>query len=156
MAKQDQTSSLQEIGIIVTRPKGQSQSFINRLQNRGYQAFDLPGILIVPTKDQKKAIDTLRQIDQYDYCLFTSPNSVKFGKRLQLDFDKIKAFIAIGSGTENALKPYLNGKKILTAPKPYTSEALVQTLKAHGMQDQSVLIVSGEGGEDSSIKLLMN
>ncbi len=146
MAKQPQTSKLQDIGIIVTRPKGQSQNFINRLQKGGYSAFDLPGILIVPTRYQKKAMEELNRAKEYDYCLFTSPNSVKFGRRLKLDFSQIKAFISIGSGTEKALKPYLHHKEIITAPKPYTSEALVETLTNHGMKDQSVLIISGEGG----------
>lgn len=146
MARQNNAAKRQNIGIIVTRPKGQSQNFINRLKNGGYSAFDLPGISIVPTRYQNEAIETLSQVAQYDYCLFTSPNSVKFGKRLKLNFNKIKAFISIGSGTENALKPYLRDKTIITAPKPYTSEALVETLTKQGMKDQSVLIISGEGG----------
>ncbi len=146
MAKQHHASKRQDIGIIVTRPKGQSQNFMNRLKNGGYSAFDLPGILIVPTRYQKKAIETLGKASQYDYCLFTSPNSVKFGKRLKLNFKSINGFISIGSGTEKALKPYLHNKEIITAPKPYTSEALVEALTTHGMKDQSVLIISGEGG----------
>lgn len=146
MAKQSSISNLQQIGIIVTRPKGQSQNFVNRLNNGGYRAFDLPGIVIVPTRDQAKALATLSQADRYDYCLFTSPNSVKFCQQLQFDFNKIKGFIAIGSGTETALTPYLQHKDIITAPKPYTSEALVDRLTAHGMKDKSVLIMSGEGG----------
>ena len=78
MARQNNAAKRQNIGIIVTRPKGQSQNFINRLKNGGYSAFDLPGISIVPTRYQNEAIETLSQVAQYDYCLFTSPNSVKF------------------------------------------------------------------------------
>lgn len=132
--------------MIVTRPKGQSQNFINRLTNKGFTAFDLPGIHIAPAMDQAKAIEMLSEASQYNYCLFTSPNSVKFAKQLQFDFQNVQAFISIGSGTERALKPYIGQRKVITAPKPYTSEALVKTLQKKGMKDQSVLIISGEGG----------
>ena len=142
------------IGIIVTRPKGQSQNFINRLTKGGFTAFDLPGIIIEPAQDRAQALAQLSQVDQYDYLLFTSPNAVRFAKRLKLDFRKINAFISIGSGTERALKPLLKGKKIITAPKPYTSEALVATLEEYGIEGKSILIISGEGGRrllDSAI-----
>ena len=73
MAKtQDTPSSLNNIGIIVTRPKGQSQNFINRLTKKGFTAFDLPGIHIAPAMDQESAIKMLSDASQYDYCLFTS------------------------------------------------------------------------------------
>lgn len=146
MANRNNSMQLNHIGIIVTRPKGQSQNFINRLTKGGYTAFDLPGIIIVPARYQKSAMETLSTADQYDYLLFTSPNSVRFAKRLKLDFNKIKGFISIGSGTEKALKPMIKGRESITAPKPYTSEALVETLKAKGIAGKSILIVSGEGG----------
>lgn len=138
--------NIAEIGIIVTRPKGQSHSFIQKLQASGYTAFDLPGIIIAPPQELAKAQKELDQVSEYDYLLFTSPNSVRFAKKLGLSFDKIKGFISIGSGTERALEPYLANKESITAPKPYTSEALVETLKAHHIAGKKILIISGEGG----------
>ncbi|PWD86858.1 hypothetical protein DC081_01930 [Ignatzschineria cameli] len=134
------------IGIIVTRPKGQSQTFLQKLQNSGFTAFDLPGITIADPQDLQAALADLAQVSTYDYLLFTSPNSVRFAKKLGLQFDKIKGFISIGSGTERALQPYIEGKESITAPKPYTSEALVQTLKEHNIAGKRILIISGEGG----------
>ena len=142
------------MGIIVTRPSGQSQSFINRIKKKGYTPFDLPGIMIVPARYQKSAIEMMNNASKYDYLLFTSPNSVRFAKRLKLNFQDVNGFISIGSGTEKALKPYVKGKESIIAAKPYTSEALVETLKTRGIEGKSVLIISGEGGRrllDSAI-----
>ncbi len=146
MAKQSKPILEHHIGIIVTRPKGQGYSFLEKIKSSGFTPFELPGILIVPTRYSKTAIETLKNAHQYDYLLFTSPNAVRFAKRLHLDFRKINGFISIGSGTRKVLKPYIKGKPIITAPKPYTSEALIETLKAQGIAGKSVLIVSGEGG----------
>ena len=134
------------IGIIVTRPKGQSQSFIKKLQTAGFTPFDLPGIIIAPPQDPKGAKGMLEQVSRYDYLLFTSPNSVRFAKKLGLTFEAVRGFISIGSGTEKELQPYIGDKESITAPKPYTSEALVKTLKEHNIADKKVLIISGEGG----------
>ena len=154
MAKQNMRNVESNIGIIVTRPSGQSQSFINRIKKKGYTPFDLPGIMIVPARYQKSAIEMMNNASKYDYLLFTSPNSVRFAKRLKLNFQEVNGFISIGSGTEKALKPYVKGKESIIAAKPYTSEALVETLKTRGIEGKSVLIISGEGGRrllDSAI-----
>lgn len=154
MAKQNMRNVESNIGIIVTRPSGQSQNFINRIKKAGYTPFDLPGIMIVPARYQKSAIEMLNNAQKYDYLLFTSPNSVRFAKRLKLNFQHVNGFISIGSGTEKALKPYIKGKESIIAAKPYTSEALIDTLKDRGIAGKSVLIISGEGGRrllDSAI-----
>lgn len=132
--------------IIVTRPKGQSNALIEAIQRHGGHAFEVPALEIVETRHKKQALEKLNRAKDFDYLLFTSPNAVKFAEKLGLDFSSIQGFIAIGSGTEAKLAPFIQGKEIITAPKPYTSEALIQKCKEHDLKGRSILIISGEGG----------
>ncbi len=135
------------IGIIVTRPEGQGQWLISKINQNGMHAFSLPGFIIEPITDTATIEKTKSQISQYDYCLFTSPNAVKYAKYFQFPFDKIQNVIALGRGTERTLQPLIPQKKIITAPKPYTSEALIALLAQENlMANHSTIIMSGEGG----------
>ena len=143
-------ADLRQIGVIVTRPEAQAESLLNRIHEHGGKGFLVPALAIVNARNSKGAKRILSQSDQNDYFLFTSPNSVIFAKKLGFKFPVDKGYISIGLGTEKALHAegitHDVNDKIITAPKPYTSEALIETLKSYDLTDQSVLIVSGEGG----------
>lgn len=140
------TPDFRGAGIIVTRPKGQSENLLADISKHNGLPFDVPALEIVATRHHKQAKEKLDRAATFDYLLFTSPNSVKFAEELGLDFSAVQAFIAIGTGTENHLAPFIDGKEIITAPKPYTSEALIAECKKHNLTDKTILIISGEGG----------
>ena len=146
-----------EIGIIVTRPKGQGLWLIEKINQSGMQAFSLPGFTIEPTTHTAEIDQAKAQIPQYDYLLFTSPNAVKYASYFEIPFDKIKGYIALGRGTERALRSFVTQRKIITAPKPYTSEALIALLKKKRLvKNRSILIMSGEGGRRLLAKAVIN
>lgn len=146
-----------EIGIIITRPEGQGLWLIEKITQSGMHAFSLPGFTIEPSTHTAEIEQTKAQITQYDYLLFTSPNAVKYADYFQIPFDKIKGCIALGRGTERALHAFLTQTGIITAPKPYTSEALIALLKKKRLvKNRSVLIMSGEGGRRLLAKAIIN
>lgn len=134
-------------GIIVTRPKAQATSLLERIKAHNGQSFWLPLLEISFPHNKKGARHIISKSTQNDYYLFTSPNAVLYAKKLGFSFPREKQYIALGKGTERHLKEEgVSQKYLLTGPKPYTSEALLTFLKAYPLNEQSILIFSGEGG----------
>lgn len=134
-------------GIIVTRPKAQAASLLERIKAHNGQSFWLPLLTINYPHNKKGAKNIIHKSAQNDYYLFTSPNAVLYAKKLGFSFPKEKQYIALGKGTEHHLKEEgVDSKHLITGPKPYTSEALLAFLKAYPLKEQSILIFSGEGG----------
>ncbi len=141
---------LKNLGVIITRPKGQTKLLTPKVNGAGGSAFEVPALEICDSHTPKEEIEALLSgSDLFDYLLFTSPNSVtyglKFGLTLPKKGEKGPELIAIGTGTENALKE-VTDHPIIKAPKPYTSEALIEELKTVDLSGRSLLLISGEGG----------
>ncbi len=145
--KGDIEHTLHNIGIIITRPKGQGLWLAEQIRKHGMQPFSLPGLEIAPVQENADITMAKAQIKQYDYLLFTSPNAVIYAHYFQIPLESAKGIIALGQGTEKTLRQFVQQQKIITAPKPYTSEALIHYLQERQLvTHRSVLIMSGAGG----------
>ena len=62
--------------VIVTRPVGEGQKWVNTLQNAGYQAVSLPLIEVLPAPQPEAVRSAWQQIGQWDAAMFVSRNAV--------------------------------------------------------------------------------
>ena len=116
--------------IVVTRPKKQATSFCKALAREGANVVEAPAIKIEAPDDYQRLDESIGQLKEYDWIIFTSINGVKyfFARLFELGKDAralgdIKV-CAIGPKTAQAVKD--NGIKVDYLPDDYVSEAIVK------------------------------
>ena len=147
--------------VLVTRPKGQTESFARILEEKGAEILSLPTSEIVPLGKQKELDKLFASLHEYDWCFFNSVNGVqiflshyeKLGKSLwALKHLKIAA---IGPKTEEALEK--GGLAVSLVPRTYTQEGLVARIreKRMNLRGKKVLLFHARGARthlSSSLK----
>lgn len=98
---------LENIRVLVTRPKQQADNLCELIENLGGMAIRFPVIEINKSENQQAAKKILDDIEQYDIGIFISRNAVEW--TLKLLEDKTLALeslslISIGPATTVALK----------------------------------------------------
>jgi uroporphyrinogen III methyltransferase / synthase len=83
------------VKVIVTRPRGQAQPLVSRLEARGHDVVQCPLIEIVPSSDA--AIDC----DGYEWLIVTSSNGADEIARRAINLPKVAA---VGPGTAETLR----------------------------------------------------
>ena len=138
--------------ILITRTLGQAGEMARQLQALGARCHIFPTIEIVPPTDYAPLDKAIAQLDEYDWCLFTSVNGVKhFRKRLeQLDKDvralgSVKIGV-IGEKTALALQDW--GIKPDLMPQEFRAEALAEALKNKDIKGKKVLLARAEKARD--------
>ena len=63
--------------ILVTRAETQSTALIERLRTLGAEVFACPTIAILPPDESAPLEDAIRNLDNFDWVVFTSANAVK-------------------------------------------------------------------------------
>jgi uroporphyrinogen III methyltransferase/synthase len=130
--------------ILVTRARSQSSALSEKIAALGGEPLEFPVIRITPPARRDLLDAALRQLERFDWVIFTSVNGVKhFFRRLrELSIDirnMSKARIAaIGPKTAEALKE----KCLLveTLPEEYKAEALVEALRPHVKAGEQILL----------------
>ncbi len=122
--------------IVVTRAAHQAKELAGPLAALGAEVVMLPVIGIAPPEDPQPLAEAIRQIDAYDWIVFTSTNGVRaLGKQ------HCRARVAtVGSATREFAEA--NGWKVTVTPETYVAEALLEALGQHELQGQRILIPS--------------
>ncbi len=63
--------------VLVTRPRSQSDGFIEGLKAAGFEPICFPVIQIRPMKDNQQLDKVLKNLDKYEWVVFTSVNAVE-------------------------------------------------------------------------------
>lgn len=143
--------------LIVTRPAGQAEAWVQRLGERGVSASALPLIGIAPLADpaaQQALRSAAEALPRWRLVMFVSPNAVaSFVAALPGGWAWPRDTWAgcTGEGTRAALLAAGVPDAAIRAPAPgapMDSEALWQRLREQDWAAQPVLIVRGEEGRD--------
>ncbi|KKB35108.1 uroporphyrinogen-III synthase [Bacillus thermotolerans] len=131
--------------ILVTRPKGQAASFVDRIEAVGGTVHLVPLIAFRSFEDDRKA-ERLKQLHTYDWIVLTSKNGVDFFfdhlERAGIEWKEIRSrFAVIGPKTEAALKKY--GFKAEYIPDKFSADQFVKEISAGRFKTQRVLIPKG-------------
>lgn len=161
---------LKDKTIVITRPKKQASNFAAILRSHGARVLSCPTIRICPLKNLQRLDAALKNLDSYNWLIFTSANGVEqWMKRYRKILNnrqlpkKIKT-CAIGPATaekmldlgipvtkkskeyvaESILKeiPFPKGKKILIPRAMEAREVLPKELERRGAQVEVVPVYS--------------
>lgn len=145
--------------IVITRPKIQSNFFVNQLEKAGAVPISFPTIEIAPIEDTSNLDHALKNLGTYDWFVITSVNGVNavWERLVSLELTNIPQtvkFACIGPKTAAALKirgvqpdfvpqkyiaeailpglGKLNGKKVLLTRADIARTALPEAIQSHG------------------------
>lgn len=129
--------------VLVTRAAHQAGKLSEGLRAVGAEPVEVPVLEIQRPSTYDPLDAALRQIDQYNWLIFTSFNAIlPFQVRamdLGIDIPSLKAKIAaIGKSTEQAVETFLR-LKVSVTPREYVAEGLVAAL-GDNISGQRVLL----------------
>lgn len=130
--------------IVVTRARAQANGIVHRLAELGGEVIECPTIEIQPPADFGALDAAVRQVESYDWLIFTSVNSVgPFVERLAITGKtlagvKTAKIAAIGSETAKRLESV--GACVSLVPARYQAEGILDELNAGTMIGKRVLI----------------
>jgi uroporphyrinogen-III synthase len=125
-----ETSPLAGKRVVITRPRAQAGALAEKLSALGAQPIVFPTIEIAPMEDAGPLEAALRQLDRYQWVVFTSANGVAaFWERLNGGAGGAAAglrFAAVGPATARALEK--RGATAAFIPEEYVAESLAAGL----------------------------
>lgn len=136
--------------IVITRAADQARDFAELLEEAGAEVIPFPTIQILPPADWAVADKALRQLDAFDWVLFTSVNGVSsFFNRLRANGGDVRDLKgvrlgAIGPKTSARVASY--GLNVDAFPAEYRGEALAERVGA--VRGQRILIARAQDARD--------
>lgn len=131
--------------IVVTRARTQAGELSRELEDLGAEVLEFPTIEIKSPDDLAPLDQAIRELDIYDWIVFTSVNGVEaFLDRLahhELDvrsIPKVAKIAAIGPATADRIKDV--GLRVNVVPKEYRAEALLDEISTGEIKGKKVLI----------------
>ncbi|RQD56290.1 MAG: uroporphyrinogen-III C-methyltransferase [Desulfonatronovibrio sp. MSAO_Bac4] len=131
-------------GVVVTRAREQASGLLQDLTHLGACCFEFPTIEIKPVDNYEPLQQSIKNLDNYDWIIFTSVNGVRFFwqelRRMGLDARVLgkNKIAAIGPATARELEE--RGIYSDFVPEKYVAESVVDGLLNLGVKDKKVLI----------------
>ena len=138
--------------VFVTRTRAQAGGLSSRLRELGADALEFPAIRIVDPDSYEPLDEAVRRLDSYDWCVFTSSNSVDaVWRRLEAEGRDARAFArarvaAVGPATAATLRD--RGIVADLVPPAFNADALVRSLGAASADACRILVVQPADASD--------
>ncbi|WP_298341593.1 uroporphyrinogen-III C-methyltransferase [Ferrimicrobium sp.] len=119
------------MSVHLLRPFDPHDRLAEKLRADGATVMQAPAIEIQDPSDGGRALrDAMRNIERYDWLLFTSKNGVERAMETMVDLRRLAniKIAVIGSGTRDALERYRVGSDLM--PAEFVGEALVDSFPA--------------------------
>lgn len=133
-------SSLQGVGVLVTRPRKQAGGLIDAITALGGSVTAFP-VLEPRARPAAAVLDEAAQLHTPDIVVFISPNAVRHGIR----FAGAARIAAVGPATGQAVAAAGRTTDI-QAPGGFNSEQLLATPQMQDVEGKIVRIIRGVGG----------
>lgn len=146
------------VKIGVTGTKSITRKLRDRLEELGAAVTEMDYSAIVPYKENKHLEETLENVADYLWAVFTSPNGVEiffdYLKKLKFDVRKLAnlQFAVIGTGTAAALEK--RGIYASFLPEKYDVESLAKGLCKKVEKHEKILILRAEQGSEILTEVL--
>ena len=131
--------------ILITRPSEGENRLSKILEGYGASCLELPVLEIRPLENYAELDSFIKQIEAFQWIIFTSQNGVKFFKQ-RLDYLKKDArclkglkIAAIGPGTALSLENL--GLKADLQPARFCQEGLIECFKKKKIRRENILLV---------------
>jgi len=120
-------SSIKEKEILITKSKSEAEKSVRLLTDAGAKLIYFPTIKIIPIYNSPELIDAGNNIDDFDYIIFTSVNSVdifnKFAVQNNCDITKLKVAVAGRSTYESCNRLGIN---VNILPDEFSAKGLIR------------------------------
>jgi len=129
---ENQSRPLTGLRVLVTRPEGQAEDFVERLRDLGAEPVVCATIRIVPPADWALLDRALQKLADYDWVIFTSVNGVRSVCERLAALDLPVTILAgarlaaIGPATRQALAE--QGLAVALMPHIYVAEAILDEI----------------------------
>jgi len=137
------------VGVLITRPSGQSGHLAELIEASGGEPILFPAISIEPLPALATAA-ALDDLQQFGLLIFVSPNAVRVAMPHILRHGGLSAHAsvaAVGPGTAAELKKS-GTRNIISPQQGFDSEALIRELSSLPLAGSRVLVIRGEGGRE--------
>ena len=110
--------------VLITRPGAQAESFGEALRSAGFEPIYFPVIEIQPIEDNAELDNAIKNLEKYDWVVFTSANAVDVVLKISVPslFSVVK-IAAIGPKTADALRKHNIESDFI--PNEYVAEAIL-------------------------------
>ncbi len=143
--------------ILITKKKLEVGNAFTELENKGNHIYYFPTIEIIPMQDYSNLDYQIREIETYDYIVFTSRNSVKFFlERIKLYEKNINSLTIIAVGSKTAEILNTNQIKVDFFPKEFSSKGIIKELDLNKFRNKKVLIPTSNISEKILYKELIS
>jgi len=138
--------------IVVTRPADRAEELGGLLEELGAQVIRLPAIELAPMKVNGLFRRTVRDMGQFDWVFFTSPEGIHwFGRLLRSQRKDVRVLSGrhigvIGPKTAASIQDL--GIHVDFIPKRFSQEGILDGLKARRVTGKRALILSAKGSRD--------
>ncbi len=144
------SSSLNGLSIVVTRPIEQSENLKKIIQDYGGNVISFPLLEIKPVTDPRQLIELVSRITDFDLAVFISPNAVRFGMEAILAGgglpNKLR-IAAVGQSSAIALRN-AGVSEVIVPIGQSDSESLLALPQLQQVQNWNTVIFRGDGGRN--------
>src|SRR5689334_15409591 len=130
--------------IVITRARAQAESLARRIEELGGQVIEFPTIAICSPESFAAFDDAMAKIEDYDWLIFTSVNSVEpFLARLHQQGKAVALLsrLKVGAiGPETAKRLEAVGIRPSLVPERYQAEGILDAVEPETMRGKRILI----------------
>ena len=140
---------LSGVGVLITRPDGQSRRVAELIEAAGGEPILFPAIRIESLPEVDRAM-ALCDLQQFRLFIFVSPNAVRTAMPHILKRGGLPArakVAAVGPGTATELKKSAV-RHIISPQEGFDSEALIRELASLPLSGSRILVIRGQGGRE--------
>jgi uroporphyrinogen III methyltransferase / synthase len=139
-------------GIVITRPEKQADDLAKLLINEGANPIHFPTIKIVPPPDWNELDAAIKNLEDYDWLIFTSANGVTFFfERLftkNRDIRDLKGVKICCIGPATAQQVEGKGIRVDLVPKKFISEGILKSFSGKNLKGKKILIARAAEARD--------
>ncbi len=150
------TSTLNGLGVLVTRPEHQADSLCRLIERHGGVAIRWPALIIAEPRDPAPALALFNRLVDYDLAIFTSANAVERALpaiRERGGIPEQLEIAAVGRASAQALARH-GIDRCLQPEDDFSSEGLLALPRLRQVTGQRIAIVCGEDGRELLVETL--
>jgi len=135
-------------GVVITRPEEQAEELTSLLRDEGARVISFPTIRIEPPEDYDDLDRAIKNIEKYQWIVFTSANGVRFFfdrfRELRNDIRDLKGIkmCTIGPATRARVEGY--GIRVDLVPEEYVSDSVVEAFRGISVAGANILLPRAE------------
>lgn len=138
------------LNIVITRPREQAASLVQRITTLGGKAILFPLLEIEPVSDTRPLHELVARLSDFDLAIFISPNAVRYGMaaiQASAVWPVSLRVATVGQGSAQALRDA--GVKEVIAPQGRSdSEALLALPQLQDVRGRKIVIFRGDAGRE--------